>query len=76
MERGYPMDEQTKLRLHIELFEAEENLAKMEVARRECIEIWNRDIREAKRIIERKRNELRSGCIQPELFDVVKNERT
>ena len=76
MERGYPMDEQAKLRLHIELFEAEENLAKMEVARRECIEVWNRDVREAKRIIERKRTELRSGCIQPELFDVVKNERT
>lgn len=69
------MDGQEKLRLHIELFEAEENLAKMEIARRECIEVWNRDIREARKIIERKRNELRSGCIQPELLTVVKNER-
>lgn len=66
------MDEQAKLRLHIELFEAEENLEKMETARRECIELWNRDIREARKIIERKKNELRSGTIQPELFDMVK----
>jgi len=65
------VDEQTKLRKHVELFEAEENLVKMEAARRECIEIWNRDIRAARKLIERIRNEIRSGSIQPELFEVM-----
>lgn len=69
------MDEQAKLRLHIELFEAEENLARMEDARRECIEVWNRDLRAARKIIDAKRNELRTGCIQPELFDMMKETR-
>jgi uncharacterized Fe-S cluster-containing MiaB family protein len=68
------VDEQAKLRLHIELFEAEENLAKMEEARRECIEVWNRDIRAARKIIDAKRNELRTGCIQPELFDMLREK--
>lgn len=68
------MDEQAKLRLHIELFEAEENLAKMEEARRECIEVWNRDLRAARKIIDAKRNELRTGCIQPELFDMLREK--
>lgn len=66
------MDEQAKLRLHIELFEAEESLKQMEQARRECIEVWNRDIRKARKIIDAKRNQLRSGIIQPELFDAIK----
>jgi len=69
------VDEQAKLRLHIELFEAEENLARMEEARRECIEVWNRDIRAARKIIDAKRNELRTGCIQPELFDMLKDNQ-
>lgn len=68
------MDEQSKLRLHIELFDAEENLRKMEEARRQCIEVWNRDLREARRIVEAKRNEVRTGCIQPELFDMLKGK--
>jgi uncharacterized Fe-S cluster-containing MiaB family protein len=68
------VDEQAKLRLHIELFEAEENLAKMEEARRECIEVWNRDLRAARKIIDAKRNELRTGCIQPELFDMLREK--
>ena len=68
------MDEQAKLRLHIELFDAEENLRKMEEARRQCIEVWNRDLREARRIVEAKRNEVRTGCIQPELFDMLKGK--
>ena len=68
------MDEQAKLRLHIELFEAEENLARMEEARRECIEVWNRDLRAARKIIDAKRNELRTGCIQPELFDMLREK--
>jgi len=62
------------LRLHIELFDAEENLRKMEEARRQCIEVWNRDLREARRIVEAKRNEVRTGCIQPELFDMLKGK--
>jgi len=66
--------EQSKLRLHIELFDAEENLRKMEEARRQCIEVWNRDLREARRIVEAKRNEVRTGCIQPELFDMLKGK--
>ena len=68
------MVEQSKLRLHIELFDAEENLRKMEEARRQCIEVWNRDLREARRIVEAKRNEVRTGCIQPELFDMLKGK--
>ncbi|HQL07965.1 MAG TPA: hypothetical protein PLE35_00090 [Lentisphaeria bacterium] len=68
------MDEQSKLRLHIELFDAEESLRKMEEARRQCIEAWNRDLREARRIVEAKRNEVRTGCIQPELFDMLKGK--
>lgn len=62
------------MRLHIELFDAEENLRKMEEARRQCIEVWNRDLREARRIVEAKRNEVRTGCIQPELFDMLKGK--
>ena len=69
------MDEQTKLRLHIELFEAEENLSRMEEARRECLEVWRRDIRAARKIIEAKRNKLRSGVIQPELFDMIRKNQ-
>jgi uncharacterized Fe-S cluster-containing MiaB family protein len=69
------VDEQAKLRLHIELFEAEENLARMEDARRECIEVWNRDIRAARKIIDAKRNELRTGGIQPELFDMLQEKK-
>ena len=65
------MVEQSKLRLHIELFDAEENLRTMEEARRQCIEVWNRDLREARRIVEAKRNEVRTGRIQPELFDML-----
>lgn len=68
------MVEQSKLRLYIELFDAEENLRKMEEARRQCIEVWNRDLREARRIVEAKRNEVRTGCIQPELFDMLKGK--
>lgn len=70
------MDEQAKLRLHIELFEAEESLAKMELARRQCIEVWARDIRAARKIIEAKRNELRAGVIQPELFAMLRRDGT
>ena len=62
------------MRLHIELFDAEESLRKMEEARRQCIERWNRDLREARRIVEAKRNEVRTGCIQPELFDMLKGK--
>jgi len=69
------VDEQAKLRLHIELFEAEENYARMEEARRQCIEVWNRDLRAARKIIEAKRNELRSGRIQPELFDMLQEKK-
>jgi hypothetical protein len=68
------VDEQAKLRLHIELFEAEENYARMEEARRQCIEVWNRDLRAARKIIEAKRNELRSGALQPELRDMIKGK--
>jgi len=69
------VDEQAKLRLHIELFEAEENLARMEEARRECIEVWNRDLRAARKIIDAKRNELRTGCLQPELLDMLQEKK-
>lgn len=68
------MDEQAKLRRHIELFDAEENLRKMEDARRQSIETWNRDLREARRIVEAKRNAIRTGCIQPELFDMMSSQ--
>lgn len=66
------MDETSKLRKHIELFEAEENLRKMEIARQQSIELWNRDIRAARKIVTAIRNEIRSGVIQPGLFDMVK----
>lgn len=68
------MDEKSKLRKYAELFEAEENIASMEKVRRECIESWNRDIRAARKIRERIKNEIRTGQIQPELFEMVKNE--
>lgn len=68
------MDEQAKLRKHIELFEAQENLVRMENARRDCIEVWNRDIRAARKIIDRIRNEIRTGDVQPELFDLIKKK--
>jgi uncharacterized Fe-S cluster-containing MiaB family protein len=68
------VDEQAKLRKHIELFEAQENLVRMENARRDCIEVWNRDIRAARKIIDRIRNEIRTGDVQPELFDLIKKK--
>ena len=68
------MDEQTKLRMYAELFEIEENIARMEEARRQCIETWNRDIRAARKIARAKRNDIRSGAIQPELFDMLKSQ--
>ena len=36
--------------------------------------VWNRDLSEARRIVEAKRNEVRTGCIQPELFDMLKGK--
>ena len=38
------------------------------------IEVWNRDIRAAKKIIAAKRNALRSGALQPELRDMIKGK--
>ncbi len=71
---GSGSDMSARLRLHDELFEAEDNLARMEEARRQCIEVWNRDIRAAKKIIAAKRNALRSGALQPELRDMIKGK--
>lgn len=68
-------DANARLRLHIELFEIEENIARMEEARRQCIETWNRDIRAARKIARAKRNDIRSGAIQPELFDMLKKSQ-
>lgn len=52
----------------ISLGEAEKHLANMIEKRRECIEIWNRAIRAAKKVVEARRNAVRSGCLQPELL--------
>jgi len=41
------MDEQAKLRLHIELFDAQENYARMVEAKKACIDRWNADLRAA-----------------------------
>lgn len=71
------MDEQAKLRAHIELFDAQENYARMEEAKRECLEHWNADLRAARKLIEKLRNQIRSGSMQPELFDALtKHEDT
>ncbi len=53
------------------LAEIEENIARMEEARRQCIEIWNRDIRAAKKRIEQLRNRIRTGELQPELRQML-----
>ncbi|MFA7175600.1 MAG: hypothetical protein WC340_19655 [Kiritimatiellia bacterium] len=71
------MDEQAKLRLHIELFDAQENYTRMEEAKKECIDHWNADLRAAKRLIERLQNKIRSGAMQPELLKALtKNDKT
>jgi hypothetical protein len=67
------MTKQDIQKLKNELAEAEANFAKMEAARMECIGIWNKAIREIKLDIERRRNELRSGTLQPELAEVLKS---
>jgi len=54
------------------LAEAEGHLLRMIEARRECIEIWNREIRAARRDIERLRNQIRMGSIQPDLLDMMR----
>lgn len=71
------MDEQAKLRLHIELFDAQENYTRMKEAKKECIDHWNADLRAARRLIERLQNKIRSGAMQPELFKALtKNDKT
>ena len=73
------MDEQAKLRLHIELFEAQENYTRMEEAKKECIDHWNADLRAAQRLIKRLQNKIRSGAMQPELLKALtktKNDKT
>ncbi len=57
------------------LAEAEGHLLRMIEARRECIEIWNREIRAARRDIERLRNQIRMGSIQPDLLDMMRGNR-
>lgn len=71
------MDEQAKLRLHIELFDAQENYARMVEAKKACIDHWNADLRAAQRLIERLKNKIRSGAMQPELLKALtKNDKT
>ena len=57
------------------LAEAEGHFLQMLKARRECIEIWNREIRAARRDIERLRNQIRMGSIQPDLLDMMRGNR-
>ena len=57
------------------LAEAEEHFRRMQKARRECIDIWNREIRAARRDIEKLRNQIRTGTIQPELFDMMRGRQ-
>ena len=67
------MTKQDIQKLKNEIAEDEKNLAKMESLRRELIDEWNKAIREARQDIERRRNELRSGSLQPELAEVLKD---
>ena len=67
------MTKQDFLKLKSEIAEDEKNLANMESLRRELIETWNKAIREARQDIERRRNEIRSGSLQPELAEVLKD---
>ena len=57
------------------LAEAEEHFRRMQKARRECLDIWNREIRAARRDIERLRNQIRMGSIQPDLLDMMRGNR-
>ena len=67
------MTKQDFLNLKCEIAEDEKNLANMEALRRELIEVWNKAIREARQDIARLRNEIRSGTLQPELAEVLKD---
>lgn len=56
------MDEQTRrLALHMELFEATEALERMEAARLESSRLWDRDIANARAIIEGLKGRIRDG---------------